>query len=219
MPRVLFRAAALPRVLFRAVAFPLLRDFVPLAFVLRDFVLRAFVPRDFVLAIPHLRELVHTYPPEAALTRLCIRVLARPQWGTWADAMRLERHHLAMLLVAALLAGCGGDDGPNEQRFDGDAQDVAAVVDELQRYARLNDGASICEELLTPQLESQVERASELACPERINEQLGDADTTITVRRVSVDGPHAMATLTKSKLTAMEFVKRDGEWRINRLRG
>jgi hypothetical protein len=133
--------------------------------------------------------------------------------------MRFKRHGLALLLIPAIVAGCGGDEGPNEQRFDGDAQDVAAVVDELQRYARLNDGASICAELLTPQLESDIERSSELACPERVNEQLGDADTTITVRRLRVDGPRAFATVneTDRKLGAIEFVQRDEEWRINRI--
>jgi hypothetical protein len=135
--------------------------------------------------------------------------------------MPLKRHVLALLLVPALLAGCGGDEGPNEQRFDGEASDIAAVVDELQRYARLSDGASICEELLTPQLESEIEGSSELACPERVNEQLGDADTTITVRRVRVDGTHAFATVTETnrKVTTMEFAKRDEEWRIDGMRG
>jgi hypothetical protein len=135
--------------------------------------------------------------------------------------MRFKRHGLALLLVAAILAGCGGDEGPNEQRFDGEGSDIAAVVDELQRYARLNDGASICEELLTPRLESEIERTSELACPERVNEQLGDADTTITVERIRVDGARAFATAkeTNRKLTALEFANRDGEWRIDRMRG
>jgi hypothetical protein len=206
----------LPLVALRPAAFPLLRDFV-----LRAFVLRALVLRDFVLAISHLRELVDTYPPGASLTRVgSPRAQAARVGYRLPDAMRFNRHGLALLLVPAILAGCGGDDGPNEQRFDGEANDVAGVVDELQRYARLNDGASICEELLTPQLESEIERSSELECPERINEQLGDADTTITVRRLRVDGPDAFATVkeTNRKLTAMEFVKRDEEWRISRMR-
>jgi hypothetical protein len=136
--------------------------------------------------------------------------------------MLAKRTGVALLLVPAILAGCGGgDEGPNEKRFDGDSADVASVVDELQRYARLDDGAKICEELPTPQLESNIERSFDVACEERVNEQLGDADTTITVRRLRVDGPLASATVSENdgKLTGMAFVKRDEEWRISRIRG
>jgi hypothetical protein len=135
--------------------------------------------------------------------------------------MQLKRIGVAVLLLPAVAAGCGGDEGPNEKRYDGDSADVAAVVDELQRYARLDDGAKICAELLTPQLERFIERSFDVGCEERVNEQLGDADTTITVRRLRVDGPLASATVSENngKLTGMAFVKRDEEWRISRIRG
>jgi hypothetical protein len=119
------------------------------------------------------------------------------------------------------LAACGGDDGPNEKRFDGDSKNVAAVVDRLQEHARLEDGSRICSELLTPQLERSIASSFDTSCEDRVNEQLGNADTTITVKRLSVDGPLASATVTENNgsVTGMAFVKRDGEWRISRIRG
>jgi hypothetical protein len=128
---------------------------------------------------------------------------------------------LMLLLACVVAAGCGDDDGPNAKRFDGDSKDVAAVVDQLQEYARLDDGPKICSELLTPQLESYIGKSFDTSCEERVNEQLGNADTTITVRRLRVDGPLASATVTENNgnVTGMAFVKRDGEWRISRIRG
>jgi hypothetical protein len=132
--------------------------------------------------------------------------------------MRLKAIGVGMLLV---VAGCGGDEGPNEERFDGESKDIAAVVDQLQEYARLSDGPKICSELLTPQLEDFIADSFDTPCEERVNEQLGDANTTITVRRLSVNGPLASATVSENNgaVTGMAFVKRDGEWRISRIRG
>jgi hypothetical protein len=133
-------------------------------------------------------------------------------------AMRLKAIGVVVLLV---VAGCGGDEGPNQKRFDGESQDVAAVVDQLQEYARLSDGPKICSELLTPQLERFIADSFDTSCEERVNEQLGDADTTITVRRLNVNGPLASATVRENNgaVTGMAFVKSDGEWRISRIRG
>jgi hypothetical protein len=132
--------------------------------------------------------------------------------------MRLKAIGLGVLLV---VSACGGDDGPNEKRFDGESKDVAAVVDQLQEYARLSDGPKICSELLTPQLEDFIAESFDTSCEERVNEQLGDADTTIIVRRLNVNGPLASATVRENNgaVTGMAFVKRDGEWRISRIRG
>jgi hypothetical protein len=135
--------------------------------------------------------------------------------------MRLKYTCALTLLVAAVATGCGGDDGPNAKRFDGDSADVAAVVDQLQEYARLDDGLKICSELLTPQLERYIEDSFDTSCEDRVNEQLGDAETTITVRKLQVNGPLASATVSEhnGNVTGMAFVKRDGEWRISRIRG
>ena len=127
----------------------------------------------------------------------------------------------AFVLACVALAACGGDKGANEKRFDGDSADVAAVVDQLQTYAREGDGAKICSDLLTPQLTRFIASSFDTSCAKRVGAQLGDKGTTITVRRVRVDGPLASATVVEANrnVTGMAFVKRDGEWRISRIRG
>jgi hypothetical protein len=129
---------------------------------------------------------------------------------------------MALLAACVAAAGCGGgDEGPNEKRFDGESKHVAAVIDRLQDYARASDGPKICSELLTPQLSRYIARSFDTSCHRRVNEQLGDQATTITVRRVRVEGPLASATVTESNsnVTGIAFVKRDGHWRISRISG
>jgi hypothetical protein len=126
----------------------------------------------------------------------------------------------AVVLACATLGACGGDPGANEKRFDGDSADVAAVVDRLQTYARGGDGSKICSELMTPQLSQFIATSFNASCAKRVADQLG-ATTTITVRRLRVDGPLASATVVEANrnVTGMAFVKRGGEWRISRIRG
>jgi hypothetical protein len=126
---------------------------------------------------------------------------------------------VALLAACVAAAGCGGGDGPNEKRFDGESKHVAAVIDRLQDYARDSDGPRICSELLTPQLSRYIARSFDTSCQQRVNDQLGDEATTITVRRLRVEGPLASATVTESNsnVTGMAFVKRDGHWRISRI--
>jgi hypothetical protein len=54
-----------------------------------------------------------------------------------------------------------------------------------------------------------------------VSSQLGGERTTITVRRLAVEGPLASATVVERRgdVTGMAFVKRDGKWRISRIRG
>jgi hypothetical protein len=136
--------------------------------------------------------------------------------------MRFKRTCLALLVASTLGAGCGGgDEGANEKRFDGDSKDVAAVVDRLQAYAREGDGPKICSELMTFQLARYIATSFDTACGKRVNDQLGGDATTITIRRLRVDGPLASATVAEENrnVTGMAFVKHDGEWRISRIRG
>jgi hypothetical protein len=136
--------------------------------------------------------------------------------------MGIKTAGVVVLLACTVTAGCGGgDDGPNAKRFDGDSKEVAAVVDRLQEYARDSDGPKICSDLMTPQLARFVASSFDSSCEKRVNEQLGDDATTITIRRLRVDGPLASATVTEQNrnVTGMAFVKRDGDWRISRISG
>jgi hypothetical protein len=127
----------------------------------------------------------------------------------------------ALVLACAAVGACGGDKGGNEERFDGDSADVAAVVDQLQSYARDGDGSRICSDLMTPELAQFIASSFDSSCAKRVSDQLGGDGATITVRRLSVQGPLASATVVEANrnVTDLAFVKRDGEWRISRIRG
>jgi hypothetical protein len=127
----------------------------------------------------------------------------------------------ALALACVALGACGADEGANEKRFDGDSADVAAVVDRLQDYARDSDGSKICSDLMTPQLSRFVAGSYDTTCAKRVASQLGGKGTTITVRRLEVQGPLASATVVEGNrhVTGLAFVKRDGDWRISRIRG
>jgi hypothetical protein len=134
----------------------------------------------------------------------------------------MRKTTVSLLAVCVAAAGCGGgDEGSNEKRFDGESKHVAAVIDRLQDYARDSDGPKICSELLTPELSRYIARSFDTSCQHRVNEQLGDEATTITVRRLRVEGPLASATVAESNsnVTGISFVKRDGHWRISRISG
>jgi hypothetical protein len=135
--------------------------------------------------------------------------------------MAMRKTAVTLLAACVAGAGCGGGEGPNEKRFDGESKQVAAVIDRLQDYARDSDGPRICSELLTPQLSSYIARSFDTSCHRRVNAQLGDEATTITVRRLRVQGPLASATVTEANrnVTGIAFVKRDGHWRISRISG
>jgi hypothetical protein len=136
--------------------------------------------------------------------------------------MRVRALGIGAIVVAwAALSACGGDEGPNEKRFDGDSADVAAVVDRLQDYAREGDSSKVCSDLMTPQLAAYIARSYDTTCARRVGEQLGSNGTTITVRRLEVEGPLASATVVERNrnVTGLAFVKRDGKWRISRIRG
>jgi hypothetical protein len=137
--------------------------------------------------------------------------------------MRIKTMGVGVLAACVAVAGCGGggDEGANEKRFDGESKHVAAVVDRLQGYARASDGPKICSDLLTPQLARYIASSFSTSCEKRVNVQLGDKGTTITVSRLRVQGPLASATVVEGNrnVTGLAFVKRDGEWRISRIRG
>jgi hypothetical protein len=131
------------------------------------------------------------------------------------------RLRLIALGALVLVSACGGSEGANETRFDGDSADVAAVVDQLQDYARDGEGAKICSDLMTPQLSRFIADSFDTSCAKRVTAQLGSDSATITVRRLHVEGPLASATVVEANrnVTGLAFVKRDGEWRISRIRG
>ena len=128
-------------------------------------------------------------------------------WGTAA----------ALALTAAGCGG-GGDEGANEQRFEGEEKKVAAVVDDLQAASRKRDAARICEDLFSNRLADQVTEETGSTCSARVEEQIVGDDVRFHVDAVEVRGEkNAIARVTdQQERRSVLYFARGGEagWEI-----
>jgi hypothetical protein len=123
----------------------------------------------------------------------------------------------ASLLAATVLAACGGDDGRNAKRFDGDKKDVAAVVDELEKASREDEPDRICGEIFSDELERLVaSQEGEGGCEKRIKREQIDEKARIDVQSLEVDGKKANAVVREQDgdQITLNFVKKGDEWEI-----
>ena len=126
------------------------------------------------------------------------------------------------MACAALLGACGGDDdgaGDNAERFDGERQRVAEVVDELQAAAREGNGERICDGLFTENLKISVQRASGRSCAEEVNANLEGSETTFEVVGIQLRGGSAVAQVRdeNARRSSLVFLREGGDWRIARI--
>jgi Putative lumazine-binding len=120
----------------------------------------------------------------------------------------------AILLAAAVLAGCGG---PSDQ------QRVRQTVTDFGRAVEKGDYAHICTQLFAARLVQQLQQVS-LPCEQALRRALGSRrDPRLTVGAVKVDGTTASAQIRTSAVgeqpsqDTLELVKVDGHWRISAL--
>jgi hypothetical protein len=126
------------------------------------------------------------------------------------------------LLSAGLLAGCGsGDDGPasNASRFEGEARDVAQVVDQLVSASRGGDEAEICARLFVPALATRV-GSGVGGCEREVGRRLVDEKAAYTVKEVRVKGRRAAALVTDrdGDQSLVVLTRAGNDWRIARIR-
>jgi hypothetical protein len=127
----------------------------------------------------------------------------------------------AALIGAAALGGCslGGDEEP--ARIGGAAQDVARVVERLERAIRLQDYELICAHLFSA-------RARELAggedCESLMRDSAGDVrEPAIRLLAIELEGEHARARVRTRAVgqapveEELLLVREQGEWRIETL--
>ncbi len=122
--------------------------------------------------------------------------------------------------LALVLAGCGGDDGgSNADRFEGDEQQVAEVVDRLEEAARSSDVKTICEDLITVDLQRSVRQASGTSCGDEFTRNIVSDETRYEVGDVTVDGEQASAKVTDQadRESTIQFQRVDDDWRIARI--
>jgi hypothetical protein len=125
---------------------------------------------------------------------------------------------LAAATGCLLLAGaCGGDDGPNAKRFDGENKDVAAVIDDLQSASRENEPERICKEVFAPALAKAIARETSSSCPKRVGELLVSEDATFKAGGVRMDGTEKAVVNVTDKAgnkSILYMAKTDDGWRI-----
>lgn len=127
----------------------------------------------------------------------------------------------AVAAACVLTTGCGGDDGDTSSGgFDGEEAKVAAVIDQLGKAAREGDVTTICEDLITVDLQRTVRQESGSSCGAEFRENIVSEQTAYEVRTVEVDGESATAEITdqEDRSSEVSFVKVGDAWRIARIR-
>lgn len=119
-----------------------------------------------------------------------------------------------------LLAGaCGGEDGPNAKRFDGESKDIAAVIDDLQSAARAGEPERICDEVFARSLAKEINETG-TKCPERVRALLVSDKASFKVDGVRIDGKKkAIANVSDgSGNRSVLYMSETGDgWRIARI--
>jgi hypothetical protein len=138
--------------------------------------------------------------------------------------MRRAAALTAVLVSAAVLAGCGGqgaDNTDSTKDFTGAQQDVATTVEELQVAAREKDGKKVCADLITAELRDQISASN---CGEVVKDAIRDTDEVdLTVSAVTITGTTAVAQVKEktgedaSRRRTVKLEKAAGKWRISEL--
>jgi hypothetical protein len=123
--------------------------------------------------------------------------------------------------AAAVMGGCGGDDGAKERPgVSGDQAAILGTVDALQAASRRGDAGEICTKLFARSLVRSIERASKQSCQKEVSETLTSRDAQLSVeRQINVKGSRATATVREKggDASTVRFVKVGGRWRVERI--
>ena len=123
----------------------------------------------------------------------------------------------ALITAAALAAGCGSASSTAD--FEGEAKDVAQVIEDLQEYAQQDDANEICQNVLDSEV---VQRIPGGDCVRTISQAIDDADNyDLTVDSVRVSGTTARARVKagrdEDQVETIELRKTGDVWKITRL--
>ena len=128
------------------------------------------------------------------------------------------RAAVAVLLAAALLAGCG-DSGPTDE------EQVRQVVTELGRATAAKDYQALCDRILAPSLVADVKQIG-LPCEVALQQGLADVkDPKITIGKIKVAKDKAtaeirtVATGQAPSRDTLALVRLEESWRVSSLGG
>jgi hypothetical protein len=134
--------------------------------------------------------------------------------------MTIRFPFIAAVACAAALGACGGgDDDTNESRFEGEEAEVAAVIDRLTTAAREEDAKTICEDLITENLQISIRRAAGTSCAAEVGENIFAEDAEFRAEDIAVTEDTATAEVVDQHEQRSNLLfERDGEsWRIARI--
>jgi hypothetical protein len=127
-----------------------------------------------------------------------------------------------LVLSALLIAACGTAQTSNTSKFKGPAKDVADLVDKLSQAGRRGDAKTICNDILSKQLLTQLKTAGG-DCQTEMKDAIRDAnDFDLNVRSVKVTGTTATAQVQqgdKGQTATFTFVKEGNDWKASALGG
>lgn len=131
---------------------------------------------------------------------------------------------LVAILGVLFLAGCGAEqESSSVERFkSGDERAVAQKIEDLQEAGSRRDPERICAEILARSLVQDLEAAG-ASCTDEMKKAIEDADDyELDVRKVTVSGSTATATVRQGDdgpTETMEFTREGGDWRATSLSG
>ena len=129
---------------------------------------------------------------------------------------------LLVIAAALTLSACGSASTSKDVKFTGASKDVADLVDRLATAGQRHDASTICNDILSKQLLTELKSAGG-NCEDEMKDAISDAtDYDLQVRSVKVTGNNATAQVRqgdKGKVSTFTFVKESGGWRASALGG
>jgi len=129
---------------------------------------------------------------------------------------------LLVIAAALTLSACGTASTSKDVKFTGAQKDVADLVDKLATAGQRHDASTICNDILSKQLLTELKSAGG-NCEDEMKDAISDAtDYDLQVRSVKVTGNNATAQIRQGddgKVSTFSFVKENGGWRANALGG
>ena len=126
-----------------------------------------------------------------------------------------------LLAAALVLAGCGAAPSSSGD-FEGDREEVAEAIEEIQSAAQRREADRLCRDLLSRRLRDAV-AAGGTSCDSEVEKATEDADAyELEVQDVTVTGTTASARVKgeageRDVTRTFRMVKEDGRWRADAL--